>query len=237
MRARRGRARDTLFYGEMDMKTQMKFQKIFMLVSLIVAALSIVLALVFVSGSLFEISRLYDASAKVEASYTYITGNPFQGNFEEHTVIALGSEKIFNIVNNVSDLLLTLGIVMVLCVVFNYVTATNKRRNYYITNYISIGVVIAFSVALAITIIALCANCQSVVLNTDYSAGIQGVYNYLYPNKEFSYTNIWSVYFGYAVAALLLAVAAGYALNLVWKIKLMQGEKALLRGGLVKEVA
>lgn len=42
---------------------------------------------------------------------------------------------------------------------------------------------------------------------------------------------------GYVLFVVVLANLAVYVLNLVWKIKLMQGERKLLAAGLAKEVA
>mgnify|MGYP005796099855 FL=1 len=44
-------------------------------------------------------------------------------------------------------------------------------------------------------------------------------------------------YIGYVVYVLVIFNALAVVYNLIWKIKLMKGEKALLEAGLSKEVA
>lgn len=214
------------------MKTQMRFQKIFMIVSLIIAALCVVFALIFCSGTIYNVSSLYDTVEKIEKSVTFRPDR----NSPEVTYIALGAKNLFDATQNVSDVLLVLGIIMVLCVVLNYIAATNKRRNYYITNYVAIGIVTAFELALAIVIIVLVSNSQAVLGKCDFEQ-MKVVYERLNNGAELATDQNWVFGVGYALAAILIVDAIGFVLNLVWKIKLMQGEKALLNGGLVKEVA
>ena len=211
--------------GEFEMKTQMRFQKIFMLVSLIIAALCVVYALVFCSGILYQTSKLYNAQ----------TGEIATARIDRVKYTATGADEVYAVSQNVSSVLLILGIVMICCVVLNYVMGTQKRRNYYITNYIAIGVVVAYALALAATIIAMVANCHSALFGADVDVfGL--VYNANFAD-EYNLNDAWMFPVGYALAAILIVDAIGFVLNLVWKIKLMQGEKALLQSGLVKEVA
>ncbi len=195
------------------MKAQMRFQKIFMLVSLIIAALGIVYALIFCSGTFFQMQELYDPIGKVE----YLTG----------------AKALFDATQTVSDVMLVLAIVAVLAVVLNYIMATHRRRKYYVTNYIAIGIVVAVLIAVAIALIVLISNCLS-VLNTINMAEAEE--EYLVTKSDWHYT-IWTVPVGFAYAAILVVDAVVFILNLVWKLKLMKGEKALLEQGLVKEVA
>ncbi len=198
------------------MKTQMRFQKIYMLVSLIIAALVIVLALVFCSGTLNQMAQpsIYDVESKLE----YIEG----------------AQALFESSQGFSDLCLILGIICVLAICLNYIMGTQNRRKYYITNYVAIGVAVAVQLAVAIIIIALVANCQS-ILNGINLEEAKETYEIILPGawKE----STWTFGAAYAVAALLLVNAAGFVLNLVWKIKLMKGEKALLQGEPIKEAA
>ncbi len=199
------------------MKIQMRFQKIFMLVALIIAALSAVYALLFCSGTLFQIHQnaiLYNAKSG------------------EETIV--GVKDLYEASQGVSDTLLIMGIVMILVVVLNYIMGTGKRRKYYVTNYVSIGIAIAYSLTLAIVIIALVANCQSLVDKIDWVAA-KDEFESMIPG-EWKYTT-WTLPTGYAMAVLLMLVCGGFVANLVWKIKLMQGEKKLLESGLVREVA
>ncbi len=219
------------------MKTQMKFQKIFMLVSLIIAALTVVFSLIFCSGGIFQISKLYDSSAGVERiAEIEIPGESIWDEPEKFVYTAHGAKDFFNVTQNVSDVLLIMGIVMVLAVVLNYVMGTNKRRKYYITNYVAVGIAVAFEIALAIVIIVMVHNCQTVFSTKCDLDSMKAVYEYLYKDA-WKPNNNWTFPLGYALAGILLVNAVGFVLNLIWKIKLMQGEKKLLESGLVKEVA
>lgn len=195
----------------------MRFQKIFMLVALIIAALSAVYALIFCSGTLFQIhqnSILYNTKTKIEA--------------------VEGIKDLYEASQGASNTLLILGIVMILVIALNYIMGTNSRRKYYVTNYVSIGIAIAYSLALAIAIIVMVVNCQSLVDKIDWTLAKEE-FEITTPG-EWKYTT-WTLPVGYAMAVLLLLVCGGLIANLVWKIKLMQGEKKLLESGLVKEVA
>ncbi len=203
------------------MKTQMRFQKIFMLVSMIVAALCVVFALIFCSGTLFQMqmSDIFDKTVDVD-----------NGGAE----YVLGAKDLYWSSQGISDKVLILGIVMILVVAMNYVMGTAKRRKYYVTNYVSIGIAIAYQLAVAITIFVLVYQCQSIFLSIDM-AEAEAIYNTIYPDGW--YYSAWTFGVGYALCGILIVNALVFVFNLVWKIKLMQGEKKLLESGLVKEVA
>lgn len=185
-----------------------------MLVSLIIAALCVVYALAFCSGTIFQMQDEYNVRTEKE----YIDG----------------AKQLFYTSQNVSDVLLILGIVGILVVVLNYITATHSRRNYYITNYVSIGIAVVYSIVLAIVVIYLVSDCSSIFYSIDMEAA-QADFETVKPGL-WSYSD-WMFPVGYALAVLLIADAVGFALNLLWKIMLMKGEKKLLQNGAMKEVA
>ena len=117
-----------------------------MLVALIIAALSAVYALLFCSGTLFQIHQ-----------------NAILYNTKSGEETVAGIKDLYEASQGVSDTLLIMGIVMILVVALNYITGTGKRRKYYVTNYVSIGIEIEYSLTLAIVIIELVVNCQSFV--------------------------------------------------------------------------
>ena len=185
-----------------------------MLISLIIAALVVVYALIFCGGTIFQLQDLYNSLDDIE----YI----------EH------AKDFYLATQGVSDTLLILGIVAILAVCLNYIMGTGNRRKYYITNYVAIGIVVAFEIVVAIVIIAMVANCQSILGSIDLEQA-KMEYETTYPGG-WKYST-WTMPVGYGLAAILILDAVGFVLNLVWKIKLMQGEKKLLESGLVKEVA
>ncbi len=198
------------------MKTQMRFQKILMLVSMIVAALCVVFALIFCSGTLFQMQN--------SAIYNVLRDREYVD----------GARDLYNSSQGVSNTVLILGIVMILVIALNYVMGTAKRRKYYVTNYVSIGIAIAYQIALAVVVFVLVFNCQNILATIDL-AKAEKLYNSILPDG-WSYSD-WTFGVGYALCGVLIVNALVFVLNLVWKIKLMQGEKKLLEGGLVKEVA
>ena len=209
------------------MKTQMRFQKILTLVTLILAALTIVYAFIFFSGSLADISRSREAV--------------LLGGTELNDIHA---ENFYNKAQSLNNLIFTLGIVFVCIVATLYITATNKRRNYYITNYISIGLVVCFALVFAIIAFVLLTNCMNLFLNDIDWEAYRYRYDYNYVEgsgipRQYPYYSKSTAMFaiGYVLFAIVIVAAVVWVLNLVWKIKLMQGEKALLENGLVKEVA
>lgn len=199
----------------------MRFQKIFMLVSLIVAALSIVYSLIFCSGTFFQMQELVDL--KVDNS----------GNTVVSGVYFKDADTLFYASQAVSNTILTLGIVLVVIICLNYLAGNASRRNYYVTNYVATGLAIVMDIVVAIVLIVLVSNCVSILGTMDLSAA-QAEYEFTKSNWNYS---IWTVPVGYVLAVILIVDAVGFGLNLLWKLKLMKGEKALLEQAPAKEVA
>lgn len=192
----------------------MKFQKILCFVSLILAALVIVFSFCFVSGCLYN-AKMYSARR----------GDP------------LGMYDLSFAAQNVSNTMLIIGIIFLLAVVTLFIMATNTRRKYYITNYISIGLVTVMALVVAIVGIVTLSNCVAEYSLIDWAACQKTIEaNPLQYTNGYS-DNIVTVYLGYVLCGIMVVLAAAHALNLVWKIKLMQGEKKLLESGSLKEAA
>lgn len=201
------------------MKTQMKFQKILSLVSLILAALTIALSLCFCSGVLSGIIDYTTAS------------------FEQPDVIK--ADALFEYSQSANDTLLILSIVLLLVVAVIYITSTNKRRNYYVTNYVAIGLIVLYGLAYAIAALVIIGTTNGYVNQVDFEAWKElcdasttdryGNVSYINPQ---TYTESRAtIIIGIVLAVAVLADVAAWVLNLIWKIKLMQGEKALLAKG------
>lgn len=201
------------------MKTQMKFQKILTLITLIVAALAIVLALSFCSG-IFTAAKNYVDEDNWGANEIYYYGNKING------------------------MLLILAIVLLLTVVLLYVMGCNKRRKYYVTNYIAIGVFVLYALVFGIILLVICSNCLNLYNQIDfegwreYEGTMQEFNGELRPAYNQYYNdNIATAYLGIVMFVVLLVNVTAWVLNLVWKIKLMKGEKALLEQGAVEDKA
>lgn len=227
-----GRPPKTVF-GENDMKTQMKFQKYLALGTLILAALTFVLAAFFCSGAMYE-SSFWTSKAIYSDPETYLDVEDI-----------IGADKLYNFSQMANDILIMLAIVFILAAVLVYLFATNSRRNYYVTNYISIGIVIGAAALVAIVGLVCVIMCfvyygqidvakwmELVAKLSDPSDPTSG---HLYP-QNFS-TNVATLYLGVVLYLVVLVDIAAWVCNLIWKRKLMQGEKALLAQGENKEVA
>ena len=203
------------------MKTQMRFQKILSYVTLVIAALCLVFTVSFLTGGMGEV-----------ASYIPLVGGKPDDRINATNFVNYSQSFVSN--------MLTLSIVFIVITALLFVTASNRRRNYYITNYVAIGIVVAFAIVVAIYILIGVSNVMNLFYNDiAWEAGMNGGKNYA---EQFNSSHPIgkspaNFVIGYAMAVLVICTAVVHALNLVWKIKLMKGEKALLQGGLVKEVA
>ena len=191
------------------MKTQMRFQKYLILAILIVAALSFVYALSFCGGTVYQYGTLYD-----------------QINMKEKVD---GAKALFEASQKYNDILIWLSIVFILVVVLNYVMATHKRRNYYATNYVSIILTVVYAIAFAAVLAWMVMDTYSLFKAVD-----RDLAETLYLGTEGFKYSIINFILGYIVVGISAISAALMIFNLVWKIKLMKGEKKLLAAASVK---
>lgn len=192
------------------MKSQMKFQKILSLVSLIFAAIVLVYSFSFNSGMLFEIQ----AYAK-----------------DQYNVA--GAKELVDFAKNVNNVLVVMSIVLLLCVVVIYLTQTNKRRKYYITNYIAIGLLVLFTLACSITFLVLIVRTWALCNQVDTVEWLRLVEHEEYGTRlnpqNYSLSKV-SLILGIVVSVIMLILIAVWIFNTLLKIKLMRGEENLLKG-------
>lgn len=200
------------------MKTQMKFQKILALISLITAALAVALSLCFCSGVLNGI----------------INYSSDKYGYDEY-----GVDNLYNFSQGINNALVIVSIIFLLGTVLLYIMGCNKRRNYYTTNYVAIGVYAALAFAFAIFMIITCAMCFAYMSEIDFAAwkayeseqeiGIGG--DLVYSHTQYYSHNYATMVLGILLSLVIIAEIVVWILNLIWKIKLMKGEKALLEQG------
>lgn len=210
------------------MKTQIKFQKILFLATLIIAALSLVYGFAFCTGSLTYAfaarSGMFSASLRkdpigADALYSFVIGKSYE------------SGKWLSSGTGFNDLIVILSIVLVVIAALQFFFATNSRRNYYITNYISVGVLVAFAFVVAIIGFWGVAKTESLFNALDW-ATYKEVYDAVKAGEgmgwdKYSDSHVM-FYLGYIMYALVLINAVTLVLNTVWKYLLMKGEKQLL---------
>lgn len=202
----------------------MKFQKILALVSLITAALAVVLSLCFCSGVMNGI---------INYSTDY-------AGYDEY-----GVDNLYNFSQGINNALVIVAIVFLLGTVLLFAMGCNKRRNYYPTNYVAIGVYAAVAFAFAIFMVITCAMCLVYMGQIDFAAwkayeseqemGIGG--ELVYSHTQYYSHNCATLVLGILLAVVVIAEIVVWILNLVWKIKLMKGEKALLAQGVAQSTA
>ena len=187
------------------MKTQMRFQKILMLVSLVVAALAFVYVLFFLTGSLAY-------ATKYVGSYS------------------IGAEKLVEKSQSFVNTMVTLCIVFIVLAAVLYLTSCNSRRNYYITNYIAIGLFVAYALFMVIFIIVNVSILMNMFFNDINWAIVPEQADKLLNQYPISKGDSYTFVLGYVVAVIVFVNAVLLVLSTVWKGLLMKGEKQLLEG-------
>lgn len=184
-----------------------------MLVTLVVAALSFVYALSFCGGTIYQYNSLYDQINKVEE--------------------VEGAEALFLASQKYNDILIGLSVAFIVIVALNFVMASQSRRNYYVTNYISIILTAVYAVVFAILLLVFVSNTFSLFAAIDREVA---EFEYSLVMDDFKYSVV-NFILGYLMAALMIVNAVILVLNLVWKIKLMKGEKQLLKGVMYRDAS
>ncbi len=128
------------------MKTQMRVQKILMFVSLIVAALVFVYALIFLTGGLGDVYRYIDKD---------------DGDL-------INCKNFVNTSQSFVSTLVALGIVLIVLVALMFLMACHTRRKYYVTNYVAIGLFVAFALVVAFYLVIMVANLMDLYKNNIY---------------------------------------------------------------------
>lgn len=209
-------------FGENDMKTQMRVQKILMLVTLILSALTIVYAFSFCTGGM---------------SYAFSARS---GEFGAYPDDPINADALFDFVQPFNTMFIILCIVYLCTVALLYFFSCNSRRNYYITNYIAIGICVVYSLVFAIYSFIMIGIANGLFNNLDFDM----FYELFISKTQYAsegvdnYSDSRAIFIiGYILFSLVVIDVAALVLNTIWKIKLMKGEKALLENGFQKEVA
>ncbi|MGN0804752.1 MAG: hypothetical protein ACI4MS_05160 [Candidatus Coproplasma sp.] len=196
------------------MKTQIKFQKIICLVMIIMGALSAVYSLIYLTGSVSYMGIFFD-----------MTKSPIKPLFD-------GAELYVDI-QPFNTTMFYLSIGMILSAVLLYITATNKRRKYYVTNYVATGVCAGYNIVTSIIIMVKNAYYRSVFVNeTDFAAWkVLNETDRLANNMRSAYSESTIMFdLCYVVFALVIVASIILVLNLVWKALCNKEEKKLLAG-------
>lgn len=194
-------------------KKQLRFQKIICMLCLIAAAVTFVYSL----GILTDI---YDG--------LYLATDPKKPTDDGR----VAGSTIYYQMQTFNQQFFTFGIVLILLAALLFLMNTNIRRKYYIGNYVSIVLYSVASVACVVW-----SHIQIVAFRFQYLTTVD--FEALkelceMKNKPFIKSTLL-LDLHYVVGIFALLCVAGLVYNMIWKIRLMREEDALIEAG--KEIA
>lgn len=198
---------------------------------LIVGALATLFAFCYCTGALAELGQTLNAKGK----------SLFKASDGKYDA------TLFIDIQGFNNMLMYFGIVMILLAVSLYITSCNKRRNYYVTNFVATGACAGGNIVLSLVAMILNGIWRGKFLNIDfakwYAYWETQIKNNTIYNPDGSIlvdgADVIAVHYSestvmfdlaFVMYALVIVASVLLILNLVWKIKLMQGEKKLLGG-------
>ena len=189
-------------------KKQMKIQKI---VCLLVLAASVVVFLY----SLGIMTDLYDS-----LYYTI----PNKDNLDRSRV---DGARVYYDMQPFNQQFLKFSIGLILCAVLLFLTNTNTRRRYYVSNIVAVVINAAINVYVAVWAHSRIAEYKAQFLQVDFEAlkKFAERQHTLYTESTFWF-DIHIAVFAFAIIAVVLLIA-----NMIWKFQLMKEEKQLIEAG------
>ena len=186
----------------------MKIQKI---VCLLVLAASVVVFLY----SLGIMTDLYDS-----LYYTI----PNKDNLDRSRV---DGARVYYDMQPFNQQFLKFSIGLILCAVLLFLTNTNTRRRYYVSNIVAVVINAAINVYVAVWAHARIAEYKAQFLQVDFEAlkKFAERQHTLYTESTFWF-DIHIAVFAFAIIAVVLLIA-----NMIWKFQLMKEEKQLIEAG------
>ena len=194
-------------------KKQMRFQKFACLFAIVAAAICFIY-------SLGIITDIYDSLYSTMRNPNDLTQTSVPGSIIYYDM--QGFNKTF----------MNSSIVLILTAAFLFVTNTNIRRRYYISNFLATAIYSAAALAIAVwSHLQIAAFKVQYLTTVDFAAlrEYADLWGTLYTESTF-WLDVH--YFVSGIAVLSVACLIG---NAIWKVMMMRGEKALLEGG--KEAA
>ncbi|MCR4617495.1 MAG: hypothetical protein K5669_04825 [Lachnospiraceae bacterium] len=192
-------------------KKQMLLQKILCILTVITGAITFLY-------SLGIMTDLYD---------TLFTTMPYS----DHTKSDVAGSIIYYDMQDFNSMFVKFSIGAILVAAVLFITSTNTRRRYYVSNFIAIAANVIYGLGFTVW-----AHTQIEMFKAQYKLvdfEALKVYSETW-NTRYSDSTFWFD-IHYAVFGLVLVIVVLHILNLVWKIKLMKEEKALVTAG--KELA
>ena len=192
-------------------KKQMLLQKIFSLLTVISGAITFLY-------SLGIMTDLYD---------TLFSTMPYS----DHTKSDVTGSIIYYDMQDFNKLLVKLSIGFILAGALLFITQTNTRRRYYISNFFAIAVNVIYGLFFTCYSHIRIEQYKAQYLNIDFEA--VKAYSEMW-NTRYSDSTFWFD-IHYAVFGLMFVIVLLHIFNLVLKIGLMREEKNLIDSG-IKEI-
>ncbi|MBR4291606.1 MAG: hypothetical protein IKT52_13355 [Oscillospiraceae bacterium] len=190
-------------------KKQLRFQKIICMLCLIAAAVTFVYSL----GILTDI---YDG--------LYLATDPKKPTDDGR----VAGSTIYYQMQTFNQQFVKFSIVLILLGAFLFLMNTNIRRKYYIGNYVSIGLYSVASVACVVwSHIQITAFRFQYLTTVDFEA-LKELCEM--KNKPFIKSTLM-LDLHYVVGGFMLLCVAGLVYNMIWKIRMMREEDALIKAG------
>ncbi len=201
-------------------KKQLKIQKLACLFVLVAAVILFLYAL----GLSTDLYDSFYSSLRVRVLEDETTAEGYTITATEKSVP--GAKVYFNI-QEFNKVLVKYSIVYIVLVAFMFVTNTSTRRKFYISNYISIGLVAVASVYIPIFMHPYIQIFKNQFLQVDFAALQEYAQTY---GTKYTESTLWFD-LHYAVSAILILAAVALVGVCVWKIVLMREERKLVEEG------
>ena len=205
-------------------KKQLKVQKIVCLIALVVAVILFLYALGIMTD-------LYDALYSTLRIRVEEDPNSAVGYTITATERSVSGSIVYFNMQDFNKILVNCSLVYIILTALLFVTNTSTRRKYYISNYISIGLVTAASLYIPIYTHPYIEIFKAQWLSLDFDAlkTYSETYGTLYTEST-----LWFD-LHYFVFALMILIAVAMVAMCAWKIVLMREERKLVEEG--KKVA
>jgi len=147
-------------------------------------------------------------------------------NPNDLTQTSVPGSIVYYLMQGFNQMFMLSGIALILLALLLFLTQTHVRRRYYVGNYVSTGLWCAAAVGVSVWGHIQIEFYKAQFLQVDFEALRKhaDMWKTLYTESTFWF-DVHYVLFG-----LLILTAVALAVNVVWKIKLMKGEEALLQG-------
>lgn len=200
-------------------KTQMKAQKILCFVALVMAAVLFLYAL----GIMTDLYDTLYTTLSIRVTEDEVTGGATMTAKEKNVP---GAMVYFNM-QEFNRVLVIYAIAYIVIAVFLFITNTNTRRRYYISNYIAVGLFAAASLYISFFAHPYIEIFKGQFLQVDFAALKE--YSEIFSSRYTESTFLFDVH--YAVFGLMILVALLLVACTVWKIMLMKSERKLVEEG------